>query len=73
LIKPECRLADGTGFAHEGDHRTVGGLSGIDIQQAHTFNGLHHGGDGIDLGTVAALADVGHTFDQLALHGRFNG
>ena len=61
----------GLGLADKSDDGAVGGLTGIDIEQFDTLDLFDLGGDLIDNIHVAALADIGHTFNKLLHYFRF--
>ena len=56
------------GFADERNNRTVGRLSRIDVEQLDTVNRLDSGSDLLDYSLVAALAKVGHAFNNTFFH-----
>jgi len=62
---PEGGFAHGIGRAHEGDHRAVGGLAGINIKQLYAFHLFDLGGDLADDLHVPSLAEIGDTFNEL--------
>ena len=64
----EGGLAHRPGLSHKGDHRAVGGLSGVHIQHLHAFYGLNGGYNSVNHGFVPAFAVVGYTFDDF-FHG----
>ena len=65
---PEGGLHDGFRFTHESHHGAVSGLTGVHIEQAHAFHALYLIGNLFDDCRVAALAEVGHAFDNLLFH-----
>ena len=69
LDQAESRFHNGLRRPDKRDDRSVGRCPGIHVEKANAFYGFHHGGDGVNLGTVAALADVGHAFDEAGVHG----
>ena len=58
-------LEHGLRLTDEGDDGTVGGLAGVHIEKLHTLDLFNLGSDLIDDIHVAALADIGHTFNKL--------
>ena len=52
------------GRSDKGDHRPVGSLARIDVQQFDAFDGFDGIGDLFDDGHIAALAEIGHAFDE---------
>ena len=62
------------GFDHrfrrsdEGDHRAVGGLARIDIQQRDALDSFDFVGDLLDDVQIAPFAEIGHALDELAVH-----
>ena len=60
----EGGFEDGLGFAHKGYHRAVGGLTRIHVQKFYTLDGRNGCRNTINDRAVAALAEVGHTFNN---------
>ena len=64
-----CGLDHSLGLSDKGDYCTIGGLSRIYIEELHIAGGGDCRSYRIDYRFVAALAEVGHTFDKTFVHG----
>jgi hypothetical protein len=64
----ESGFAYRPGLSHKSDHRAVGGLPGIHVQDPDTFYGSNGRYNGLDDTLISSLAIVGNTFDEL-FHG----
>jgi len=54
--------------ADEGDHRAVGGLARVDVEEFDALDGFDLVGDLPDDGQVAAFAEIRDAFDESVLH-----
>ena len=66
--KPEGRLNYRLRLPDKSDHRAVGGLAGVHIQQFYTLYGFYLRCNGIYYRLITAFADIGHTFNELFFH-----
>ena len=64
--RPESSLHHCSGFAHKGHHRSVGGFTGVNIQQFHTFCPFYLPCNLADYTLIAPFAEVGHTLYYLS-------
>ena len=64
----ESRFQHGFGFSDEGNHRTVGRFTRIDVEQLDSVNRLDCGSNLLNNSLVTALAKVGHAFNNTFFH-----
>jgi hypothetical protein len=62
------RLNHGLRCAHEGDDRAVGGLAGVNVQEADALHAFDFVGDELDDAHVPAFGEIGDAFDELGIH-----
>ncbi len=62
-IPPESRLGDGLRFTGKSDHGAVGSLARVNIEQRNALDSSDSVGNVFDNLFVAALAEIGHTFN----------
>ena len=64
----ESGLTHGLRLSHKGDHRTVGGFSGIHVQHLDAFYGPDGGYNGLYYAFISSFAIIGDALDEL-FHG----
>ena len=65
---PESRLGDGLRFTGKSDHGAVGSLARVNIEQRNALDSSDSVGNVFDNLFVAALAEIGHTFNYSFIH-----
>ena len=63
LDQPKRGLADDFRRPHERDDGSVGGFTGVDVQQTDSINGFYNTGYRFNHGRIAPFGNVGHAFD----------
>ena len=64
----ESSLHDLLGLSYESHHGTVGGGTGIDVQELYTLYTLGGVGNLFDNLHIASLAEVGNALDKFTCH-----